>query len=132
MKKAAMLALLTASITFVSAPNLWAADPGANDNNSAQPAKPPKAKQKPFRGKVSAVDKDARTFTVGADNVYQITSESKLHKEGKPAVFEAVVVGEMVGGLAKENAAGKWEVVTLNIGAKGGPAKHESKKEEQK
>jgi hypothetical protein len=34
-----------------------------------------------------------------------------------------VIVGQTVGGLAKETAPGKWEVVTLNIGGKAGRAK---------
>lgn len=38
----------------------------------------------PFRGKLAAVDKTAKTIKVG-ESIYQITSESKITKAGKPA-----------------------------------------------
>jgi hypothetical protein len=40
---------------------------------------------------------------------FQITSATKITKDGKPAVTDDVLVGQTVGGLAKETAAGKWE-----------------------
>jgi len=52
-------------------------------------------------------------------------------KDGKQSVLDEVTVGESVGGLAKEDA-GKWEILTLNVGAKGGREKHEEKKGQKK
>ena len=51
---------------------------------------------------------------------------------GKPAVMDEVVVGETVGGLAKETAAGKWEIVSLNIGARAARVKDAEKHGEKK
>ena len=89
----------------------------------------------PFRGKISAVDKTTKTITLEGkekSRTFQITSASKITKDGKPAVMDDVIVGQTVGGLAKETAAGKWEVVTLNIGAKAGKAKDAEKKGENR
>src|SRR6266705_1484505 len=49
----------------------------------------------PFHGKLAAVDKAAKTITVGK-RTFQITSETKLSKAGKPAALEEGVVGEEV------------------------------------
>jgi hypothetical protein len=92
---------------------------GADD----KPADAPKAEKKaaglPFRGKISSVDKAAKTVTLGESEkarVFQITSETKIYKNKKPATLDDVVAGENVGGYARKNAEGKQEVVTLNTG----------------
>ena len=88
-----------------------------------QPAEAPKPEKKasgmPFRGAVTAVDKAAKTITLGEKEkarVFQITSQTKIRKDKKPATLEDVLVGERVGGYARENTQGKMEVVTLNAG----------------
>jgi hypothetical protein len=88
-----------------------------------KPAEAPKTERKapgmPFNGTISAVDKTAKTITLGETEkarVFQITSETKIYKEKKPATFDDAVVGERVGGYARKNADGKLEVATLNIG----------------
>jgi len=104
-------------------------------DKSSDAAKPEKKKQIPFRGKVSAVDKVAKTVVLEGkekQRVFQITSETKITKDGKPAVLDDVTAGESVGGLAHENAAGKLEVVTLNVGARAGKAKSDGEKKEKK
>ena len=129
MKKLFTLAVLVASVACVSS-GLRAAE-GSKDKPSQSPGSDNKPKQMPFRGKVSAVDKSAKTVTLeGKDKgrTYQITSATKITKDGKPAVLDAVTVGESVGGLAKSNAAGKWEVVTLRVGAATGTPKKSEKK----
>ena len=78
------------------------------------------------------VDKTAKTITLEGKEkgrTYHITSTSKITKAGKPAVLDDVVVGQSVGGLAKETA-GKLEVATLNIGASAGKPKEAEKKVE--
>jgi len=83
----------------------------------------------PFHGKLAAVDKIAKTIKVGK-SVYQITSESKITKDGKPAVLEDGVVGEPVTGYVKPAADGKMVVRTVHFGAKTA-AKGGSKKKEK-
>src|ERR1700756_312715 len=52
-----------------------------------------KSKGGPFHGKLVAVDKVAKTITVGK-RTFLITSETKIKKGGKPATLEGGVVGE--------------------------------------
>jgi len=71
----------------------------------------------PFRGKLAAVDKAAKTITIGK-SVYHITSETKINKGGKPATLEEGVVGEEATGYAKPMEGGKMYASTLNFGPK--------------
>jgi len=91
----------------------------AADNKPAEtPAKPEKkARAVPFRGKIGAVDKVAKTVTLESKEkprTFQITSETKIRKDKKPATLDDVAVGDSVGGSYRENAEGKMEVVSLN------------------
>jgi hypothetical protein len=83
----------------------------------------------PFRGKLAAADKIAKTIKVG-ESVYQITSETKITKDGKPATLEDGVVGEPVTGYVKPAEGGKMAATTVHFGAKA-DAKGGSKKKEQ-
>lgn len=88
----------------------------------------------PFHGKLKAADKTAKTITIGETTV-QITSDTKIQKNGKPATFDDAVVGESVGGAYKKSDDGKLNAVSLRIGAKPeakpeGEAKKEKKKKE--
>ena len=78
------------------------------------------AKQKsahPFRGKLAELDKVAKTITVG-QSVYQITSATKITKDGKPATLEDGVVGEQVTGYAKPAEDGKMAAASVKFGGK--------------
>src|SRR3989442_1367699 len=133
MKKSIVLALMTAAMVFTGPPTKAAE--GAKDKSAQAPKSERKQKQMPFRGKVSAVDKTAKTVTLEGkekSRTFQITSATKIAKDGKPAVMDDVIVGQTVRGLAKETATGKWEVVTLNMGAKAGKAKDAEKKGENR
>jgi hypothetical protein len=91
----------------------------------------PKARRIPFKGKVASVDKTARTVTLEGkekSRTFQVTSETRLTKDGKPAVFDDISVGETIGGAYRETAAGKMDAVTVNIGAKPGSSKPAKKK----
>src|SRR5216117_3694837 len=133
MRNSILLALLTTAMVFTS-PAIQAAE-DAKDKSAQTPKSEPKQKRMPFTGKVSAMDKINKTVTLEGkekSRTFQITSATKINKDGKPAVMDDVVVGQTVGGLVKESAAGKWEVVTLNIGAKAGKAKEREKKSEER
>ena len=90
-----------------------------------------KARSLPFNGKVGAVDKTAKTITLegkARQRVFQVTSETRISKDKKPAVLDDVQVGDRVGGSARENADGKMELVSLNVL----PAKDAKTKQEDK
>ena len=133
MKESIVLALLTAAMVFTGLAT--EAAEGAKDKSAQTPKSEAKQKRMPFSGKVSAVDKTAKSVTLDGrekSRTFQITSATKITKDDKPAVIDDVIVGQTVTGLAKETAPGKWELVTLHIGAKAGKAKDAEKKGESK
>lgn len=83
--------------------------------------KPPTPRALPFRGKVMAIDNTAMTITVGT-RPFQITSQTKITKDGKPATFGDGAVGDNVTGTVKRGADGKWNAVTIKFGTKPKPA----------
>jgi len=88
-----------------------------------------KKRAMPFNGKISAVDKTAKTIKVG-ERTFQITSETKISKAGKPATFDDAVVGEKVGGAYRNTEDGKMAVTTVRFGPKAeGEAAPRKKKE---
>jgi len=87
----------------------------ANKKKAAAPAKKPVAH--PFHGNLAAADKIAKTITVGT-STYQITAETLLFKDGKPATFEDGVVGEPVSGYVKPGTDGKLNATKVTFGAK--------------
>ena len=70
-----------------------------------------------FHGKLAAVDKLAKTITVGT-RTYQITSNTKIFKAGKPATLEDGVVGEPASGAFKPAADGKFNATRVTFGLK--------------
>jgi hypothetical protein len=96
------------------------------------PAPKPAAKKRaaapattPFRGTVTALDTNAMTLTVG-QRTFEITSETMITKEDKPAILSDGAVGEPVRGAYKKNAEGKLDATTIRYGGAAQPAKKES------
>jgi hypothetical protein len=107
----------------------------AADTSSATPKAEKKGKHVPFKGTVSAVDKATMTLTLeGKEKVraFTITSQTRIHKEGNPAIVDDIKVGEAVSGAAVESAGGKWEITTLNLGKKSGEPKATEKQTPKK
>jgi len=103
----------------------------AAEKASDAPKSEKKAKHTPFRGKVTAVDKTAMTVTLAGkekERVFSITSQTRINKDGKPAVLDDVKAGEAVSGSYVEAEGGKMEVLTLNIGKKDAEPKPEGEK----
>jgi hypothetical protein len=103
----------------------------AADKSADTPKAEKKAKHMPFKGKVSAVDKTAMTITLEGKEkarTFSITSQTRIQKDGNPAVVDDIKVGEAVGGQAAEGDGGKWEITTLNLGKKVPEAKPTTKK----
>src|SRR5438067_11596144 len=80
--------------------NKAAADkqPVAKSADAAKTEKP--AKGGPFNGNLLAVDKVAKTVSVGK-RIFQVTSETRIKKAGKPATLDDGVIGEKVSGYVK-------------------------------
>lgn len=80
------------------------------DTNSAAATTPAKHKHgAPFHGTLGALDTNAMTLTVGS-RTFQITSETIITRDGKPAILADGVVGKSVSGYYKPSDDG----TTLN------------------
>jgi hypothetical protein len=114
--KITILSLFAAA--FVAAP--LAARAQATTNATTATATGKKAKKTAvlnFSGKVSAVDTNAMTLTVGK-HVMDITSETKITADGKPATLADTTVGEAASGTYKKETGGKLSAATVNYTTK--------------
>jgi hypothetical protein len=84
---------------------------------------PPMKKMRghPFHGKLAEVDKTAKTIKVG-ETTYEITSKTRIMKDGKPGTLEDGVVGEDVSGSATTDADGKHIAASVYFGKRPGKA----------
>lgn len=90
----------------------------AQDATTNKPAaKPIATPHIPFRGKLDAVDNTAKTITVHAHTI-QVTSETIIKKDGKPATLADGVAGENVTGSIKRTPDGKFEALSIYFGQK--------------
>ena len=80
----------------------------------------PAAKTRPFRGTIKIVNKASQTIVLKGEKAqtFKIIPESKIRRDGKPISFEDIVVGDTLGGFARQAPAGHWEALTLNFHAK--------------
>lgn len=80
----------------------------------------PPAKTRPFRGTIKTINKPGQTIVLRGEKAqtFKIIPETKIRRDGKPIGFEDMVVGDTLGGFARQAPAGHWEALTLNIGAK--------------
>jgi hypothetical protein len=103
------------------------------DKPAAEKAAPAKKQGAiPLGGKVSAVDKTAKTITVGERTV-QITSETRITKAGKPATLDDAAIGEEVGISYVKGDDGKLTARSVRIGPKPeGEAKKEGQSKDKK
>ena len=71
----------------------------------------------PFHGKVTAVDTTASTITI-KDLTINVTSDTKITKDGQPVTLADITVGAAVGGSYKKDDAGKLTATVIHVGAK--------------
>lgn len=82
------------------------------------PATPKLPQGMPVYGKVGAIDKQAGTITLQGKEkvrVFYITPQTRIHRDGKPAKLEEVVIGQWIGGYARPDAQGRSTLSTLNL-----------------
>lgn len=114
--KITAVGLLTAFI--VGTPALSRAQDADTNAPSATPAPAKQKKQTiAFRGTVSAIDTNAMTLTVET-RTFDITSATKITKDGKPATLSEGVVGGPVTGAYKTGDDGKLDATTIRFGGK--------------
>lgn len=112
-----LLSLLAAGLVVVPV-MARAGDAKENTPSTDQPTTP-KSKHNtvPFHGKITTVDTSAMTLKVG-NRTFQVTSQTKIFKDGKPAALSDAVAGEPVRGVYQKTESGSLEAVTLYLGAK--------------
>jgi hypothetical protein len=119
-KQIARLTLSLFATAIIAAPMLSRAQDNSTNTPAApaqtEPAKPKKHEGLVFRGTVSAVDAKAMTLTV-AKRTFEVTSETKITKDGKPAILSDIAVGDKVGGAYKKTDD-KLTATTINVGKK--------------
>jgi hypothetical protein len=113
--KITILSLFTAAL--VAMPGLSRAEGTNAPASPDQTAQATRKNNPPFHGNLKAVDTTAKTITVGTLTL-QITSDTKVTKDGKPATLSDAVVGEPVGGSYTKTADGKLNAVTVHFGVK--------------
>lgn len=118
-RRLVLLLALLCCITPARAQNTNAAasPPGQPGSTNAVGKTGKKSVAGPFHGKLLAMDQIAKTITVGK-RTFQITSDTRIKKGGKPATFADGVVGEPVSGYVKPAQEGKWIAVSVNFGPK--------------
>ncbi len=112
--KITLFSLVAAALMFAPAASR-AAD--STDAPAAKAHANKKHRGLPFHGKIAKLDSAAMTFTVG-QRTFVVTSATKIIKDGKPAVFSDLAVGQKVGGSYKRAADGKLDVATVRVGEK--------------
>ena len=129
--KAGLFCIIAAALT--TEPSIL----NAQETNKHVEKKPIKEKSvtkpgvTPFHGKLKAVDKTAKTITIGETTIH-ITSETKIMKDGKPATLDEAVVGEVAGGAYRKSEDGKQNATTIRFGAKPETAADEEMAKEKK
>lgn len=115
--KIATLGLLATAIVVVP---VVAQAQDANINASSKQTTTPKLKKQkaiPFHGKLEAVDAKVMTLKVGK-RTFQVTSDTRIVKDGHPATLSDGVVGEPVRGAYNKAEDGKLNALSVYFGAK--------------
>lgn len=113
--------LIAASVvvpTLTRAQDTNTVAPTVSDQSTNAPAKKVrKHDHSVFTGKLTAVDTNAMTFTVGK-RTFEVTSETKIEKDGQPATLSDSTLGEAAGGTYKKTDDGKLTAVSVRFGDK--------------
>ncbi len=128
MLKKTMYAVVSAAALCAAAltAEAKAAAPKAPPANAAvtteaqAPAKTP-ARAVPFYGKIGAVDKANKTFTIEgkkSTRTFTTTATTKIEKMGMGASWDDFKTGEYVHGSAMKKAEGQYEAVSVKLGQK--------------
>jgi hypothetical protein len=106
--------------------------PALMDQTSTQITNAPVKKHKKhdrttFSGKLTAVDTNAMTLTVG-ERTFEITSETIITKAGEPATLSDGATGETANVAFKKSTDGKLTATSIHFGAKAEGEKKKKKK----
>ena len=97
----------------------------ATGNATERPT--PATRGLPFRGKVAAVDKEAKSVKVG-EQVLHISPETKLTKDNQTITVADIAVGDAIAGNYTKGDDGKLTARMMRVGAKPSAAEPADKK----
>jgi hypothetical protein len=119
------LVVITAALILTASARILAEEPAVTNSPStpSAPVAPMKSRTIPFHGKLASVDKVAKTILLEgpAKRVIEITSQTRIMKNGKPATLEDAVAGDNVAGSYLKSADGKLSAKMVRFGAKKEP-----------
>lgn len=126
--------IATLAIAIALGSSIQAADPvkpaAKTPEAATAEAKVESQRPIPYLGKISATDKEKKTFTLQGkekSRVFRVTPETKLAKGEAQATFDDLKAGEEVRGSARKTAEGQFDAVSVKIGPKEEGAKAETK-----
>ena len=124
--KFSMLTLCAAAILAAPASSSAQAITNAPAAPVRKPAAAPSSGASSFHGVLTALDTNAMTLTI-EKRTFDMTSETIVTKNGKPAVLAEGAAGDQVSGTYKKSTGGKLDAVTVRFSdATGGKAKEKS------
>ncbi|HVF73016.1 MAG TPA: hypothetical protein VM940_15540 [Chthoniobacterales bacterium] len=130
---AAVMALSAAS-AFAAPKSSPSPSPSSNASPAAEKTDKP-ARAIPFRGKISAVDQTAKTFTIAGketSRIFKITDKTVITKSGAAATMADIVADEQVSGSYWKQADGTLEAKSVKLGPKAEAEKKETKASKKK
>jgi hypothetical protein len=108
--------MLFLGVAVVNAP-VWSRAESTNSATRENSEIKTKHAGAPLHGKLKSLDTEARTLAIGA-HTFRVTSETKITKNGQPAVFADGVIGEEVSVLYRKTEDGTLEALTVHFGPK--------------
>lgn len=126
LKSILVTGLCVGALALGLAPRASAQDssPAPEASASASPAKTKSHRGIPYRGKIASVDQAAKTFTIntksGQSRVFTVNDETRIMKDGAPAMIGDLAAEQMVRGQYMKNDDGTMVAKSVMIGAKGG------------
>jgi len=104
--------------TMPRKPSSPAVSPSATAASAAAPAKQ-SARPIPFHGMISAVDQNAKTFTIAGkakSRVFKVTNKTAITKTGTASRMQDITENEEASGSYWKNADGTLEAKMVKIG----------------
>jgi hypothetical protein len=117
MKKIITLSAIVATALIAAPLAINAQDAASTNSPSATTPAPAKKHGLSVRGKVTAVDTTAQTITV-KDLTLNVTSTTKIVKDGSPATLDDIKVDDAVRIAYKKDSAGKLDATYIRDGVK--------------
>jgi hypothetical protein len=118
------LVVIMAALMMTAPARSLAEDPATTNSPTtpstpATPVAPSKSKAIPFHGKLASADKVAKTILLEGptQRVIEITSQTRIMKNGKPAILEDATAGDNVSGSYVKTPEGKLSAKTVRFRA---------------